>query len=88
MMQRMGSRLRLLGFAALALLVSGCGTIKYMKEMPAGTAVKAPAPGTPESEQWARENMDSIRSKHAENYSRWNQKSEKEKPHLASADAV
>jgi len=201
MMQRMGSRLRLLGFAALALLVSGCGTIKYMKEMPAGTAVKAPAPGkamvvfmrssflgqaigssvfeirndnpelvglvanktmvahevdagrrlfmvvsesadymsadlapgrtyyafvtprmgafrarfslapvkkggdfsreaesclrecrlvanTPESEQWARENMDSIRSKHAENYSRWNQKPEKEKPHLASADAV
>ena len=45
MMQRMGSRLRFLGFAALALLVSGCGTIKYMQEMPAGTAVKAPAPG-------------------------------------------
>ena len=201
MMQRMGSRLRFLGFAALALLVSGCGTIKYMQEMPAGTAVKAPAPGkamvvfmrssflgqaigssvfeirndnpelvglvanktmvahevdagrrlfmtvsesadymsadlapgrtyyafvtprmgafrarfslapvkkggelskdaescikecrlvakTPESESWARENMANVLSKHAENYPRWNQKAENEKPHLARADAV
>jgi len=201
MTQQTGLWSRLLGIAALALLVSGCGTIKYMQEMPAGTAVKAPAPGkavvvfmrssflgqaisssvfeirndnpvlvglvanktmvayevdagrrlfmtvsesadymsadlapgrtyyafvtprmgafrarfslapvkkggefskdaesclrecrqvanTPESEGWARENMADIRSKHTENYPRWNQKPENEKPHLARGDAI
>lgn len=31
--------------AALGLAATGCGTIKYMKEMPEGTAVAAPRPG-------------------------------------------
>jgi hypothetical protein len=43
---------------------------------------------TSESEAWARENMSDIRSKHQENYPRWNQKPNNEKPHLAREDGV
>jgi len=32
--------------------------------------------------------MSDIRSKHAENYPRWNQKPNNEKPHLAREDGV
>jgi hypothetical protein len=200
-MQRFDSASRMFFVAALALLASGCGSIKYMKEMPAGSTVQAPSPGkaavvfmrssflgkavtasvfeirndspelvglvandtkqayevnpgrhlfmvvsesadymsadlapnrtyyafvtprmgafrarfslaavnrggplskeaqdclkdcrlvqkTSESEAWARENMSDIRSKHAENYPRWNQKPNNEKPHLAREDGV
>jgi len=200
-MWRIESTVRFLSIVVLALLASGCGGIKYMKEMPAGTAVQAPRPGksmivfmrsafvgqavtasvfeirndnpelvglvanktklayevnpgrhlfmvvsesadymsadlatnrtyyafvpprmgafrarfslaavhrggdlskdaqnclkdcrlvqkTSESEAWARENMSDVRSKHRENYPRWNQKPNSEKPHLARGDGV
>jgi hypothetical protein len=200
-MLRIGSTVRICLVAALALIASGCATVRYMKEMPPGSAVQAPKPGkamvvfmrstflgkaigasvfeirndnpelvglvandtkvayevdpgrhlfmvvsesadymsadlapnrtyyafvdprmgafrarfslaavnrdgkrsqaaqnclkdcrlvenTPESEGWARANMSDIRSKHAANYSRWNQKPTNEKPHLAREDGV
>jgi len=43
---------------------------------------------TSESEAWARENMSDIRAKHKENYPRWNQKPNNEKPHLVRGDGV
>lgn len=200
-MLRIDSAVRLVLVAALALLATGCGTVRYMKEMPADTAVAAPKPGkamvvfmrssalggaigasvfeikndnpelvglvayntkvayevdpgrrlfmvvsetadymsadlapnrtyyafvdprmgafrarfslgavnksgkrmeaaqnclkscrlvenTPESQNWARDNMSDIRSKHTEVYPRWNQKPTNEKPHLAREDGV
>ena len=200
-MWRIDSTVRIFFIAALTLLASGCGTIKYMKEMPAGSTVQAPKPGkavvvflrstfvaqaitasvfeirndnpelvglvanktklayevdpgrrvfmvvsesadymsadlapnrtyyafvdprmgafrarfslaavnrggarsqdaqscledcrlvekTAESEGWARENMSDIRSKHLQNYPRWNQKPNNEKPHLMREDGV
>ncbi len=200
-MLRIDSRARIFFVASLALLATGCGTVRYMKEMPAGSTVQAPKPGkamvvfmrsggvgqaigssvfeirndnpelvglvasntkvayevdagrrlfmvisesadymsadlapnrtyyafvtprmgafrarfslaavnrdgkrsqaaqsclkscrlvenTPESEEWARANMSDIRSKHAENYPRWNEKPTNEKPHLTREDGV
>ena len=200
-MQHFNPTSRIVLVAALALLAPGCASIKYMKEMPAGSAVQAPRPGkavvvfmrssflgkavsasvfeirndnpqlvglvandtkqgyevnpgrhvfmvvsesadylsadlapnrtyyafvtprmgafrarfslaavhrggdlskraqdclkdcrlvqkTSESEAWARENMSDIRAKHKENYPRWNQKPNNEKPHLAREDGV
>lgn len=198
-MWRIDSIARIVFVAALTLLASGCGTVKYMQEMPAGSTVQAPKPGkamvvfmrstfvgqaitaslfeirndnpelvalvanntkvayevdpgkrlfmvvsesadymsadvaanrtyyafviprmgafrarfslaavnrggdksqdaqsclkscrlvqkSSESDAWARENMSDIRSKHAQNYSRWNQKPSNEKPHLSPGD--
>lgn len=200
-MLRIDSTVRICFVAVLALLATGCGTVRYMKEMPAGSAVQAPKPGkaivvfmrstalgaaigasvfeirndnpelvglvanntkvvyevdpgrrlfmvvsesadymsadlapnrtyyafvdprmgafrarfslaavnrdgkrsqaaknclkdcrlvenTPESLGWASANMSDIRSKHAANYPRWNQKPANEKPHLAREDGV
>jgi hypothetical protein len=200
-MSRIDSTARLFLIVALAVLAAGCGTIRHMKELPAGTAVAAPKPGkavvvfmrsarvggsitasvfeirndnpeivglvssntkvayevdpgkrlfmvisetadymsadlapnrtyyafvtprmgvwrarfslaavnkngnmvqaaqnclkdcrlivkTPEADDWARANMNDIRSKHAEVYPRWNQRPAGERPHLASADGV
>jgi len=44
-MWRIGSTARLLFIAALGLVAPACGTAKYMKEMPAGSALQAPGPG-------------------------------------------
>lgn len=40
-----------------------------------------------ESEAWAKENMESIRSKHSEYYPKWMEKAEADRPHLRPDDA-